>query len=58
MSVILISKRPGSKDNTRSRAYDGYLIAEFILLVLFAFADALNLWFMNGINLLEAVTFL
>ena len=55
MTVILIAKGHGAKNNACDRTYDGYLVAEFVFLMFFALADTLYFRLMNGINLFPAI---
>ena len=56
MAVIFIAEGHGAKNNACDRTYDGYLVAEFVLLMLFTLADTLYFRLMNGIDLFPAVT--
>ncbi len=56
MAVIFIAEGHDSKNNTCCKAYDGYLVAEFVLLMFLALADTLHVQLMKGINLFPAVT--
>ncbi len=51
MTIILISEWQGSDDKTIPQTDDGSLVAEFVLLVVLAFADALDIWLVDWINL-------
>ena len=50
MTVIFIAEGHGAKNNACDRTYDGYLVAEFVFLMLLALADTLYLRLMNGID--------
>lgn len=39
----------------RGRAYDGDFVPEFVFFMLLAFADAQNIRFMDGVNLMGGV---
>ena len=56
VSIIFITKRLCAKNNSRSRADDGYLVAKFVLLMFFTLADALHLRLVNRINLFPTMT--
>ena len=56
MTVIFIAEGHGAKNNACDRTYDGYLVAEFVFLMLLALADTLYLRLMNGIDFFPAAT--
>lgn len=56
MTVIFIAEGHGAKNNACDRTYDGYLVAEFVFLMLLALADTLYFRLMNRIDLFPAVT--
>ena len=56
MTFILIAKVQGFHNKACDRTYEGYLVAEFILLIFFALTDTLYFRFMNGIYLFLTIT--
>ncbi|EKX91113.1 hypothetical protein HMPREF9999_01147 [Alloprevotella sp. oral taxon 473 str. F0040] len=55
MTIILITKRLCAKNNPRSRADDGDLVAKFVLLMFYTLADTLYIRLVNRINLLPTM---
>lgn len=56
MSVVLIAERGGTQNHSGHGTYDGYFVSKFILLMFLTFTDALNIRFVNRIDLLSRIT--
>ena len=56
--VVLVAEREGSQDEPRQRAHHRHFVAELVFLVLLAFADALHLGLVDGVNLVLVVPLL
>ena len=58
MPIVFIAEGAGTQNNSGYGTYDRHFVSKLILLMLLTFTDALNIPFMNKVNLLSGITVL
>ena len=56
MSILLITEKGGIQNHSGHGTYDRDFVSKLIFLMLLTFTDALDIRFVNGINLLSRIT--